>query len=105
MARTTNKQTNSRYLDRFRLRLLHTLVGTRMFSCYWKSPPDQAATLLSPHQLIVGMPSVLEFIIQAVHNVVEEASKMLMLFQGDLVNPFSNCNRDSTFKAVEEIFP
>ena len=69
------------------------------------SPPDQAAALLSPHRLGVGMPSVVEFIIQAVNNVVEEASKVLMLFQADLVNPFSNCNRDSTFKAVEEIFP
>ena len=61
--------------------------------------------MLGPHQLGVGVPGGLEAIVHAVDKIVEEGDKDLLILQVDLINAFNLCDRDSTFRVVEEVFP
>ena len=57
--------------------------------CSMAGVVEKAVTMLSPHQLGVGVNGGLEAVIHAVIELVEEADEELMLLQVDFINAFN----------------
>ena len=66
---------------------------------------NKAASLLSPHQLGVGVKGGLEAIIHSVKHIVEQKNDEVLVLQVDLTNAFNCCERDMAFQEVEKLFP
>ena len=65
----------------------------------------QAAELLSPHQLGVGVRGGCEAILHSVPEVIGKGDPDQWVLQADLIHSFNQADRDSAFKEVEKHFP
>ena len=65
----------------------------------------KAASMLSPHQLGVGVRGGCEAIVHSVEKVLEEGDQEKMVLQVDYINAFNLANWDTTFLEIQQYFP
>ena len=66
---------------------------------------NRATSLLSPHQLGVGVEGGLQAIIHSLKHIFEQKNDEVLVLQVDLTNAFNCCDRDLAFQEVEKLFP